>query len=667
MAKLSVIIVNYNVKYFIEQALLSVRKASEGLPVEVIVIDNNSVDGSVALMEQKFPEVKLVANTKNVGFSAANNQGIRIATGKYVLLLNPDTVVEEDTFTKTIEFMDNHPNAGALGVKMYDGKGVFLPESKRGLPTPATAFYKMTGLSALFPRSKIFNHYYLGHLDNDETQEIEVLSGAFMLLRKSVLDEIGLLDETFFMYGEDIDLSYRILKAGYKNYYYPHTRIIHYKGESTKKGSLNYVRIFYNAMIIFAQKHFTSSRARYYVWGIQLAIYLKALLTVVEQIVRQLLLPLTDAAIIYGGMYLIKDFWQQNVKAAEGTTYAPEYMLINVPLYILLWLATIFLSGGYDVPLRLSRIIRGILAGTVLISAVYGFLPESLRFSRGMILLGMAWAAFALSGWRMLLHFIRFKNLNLETEHLTKRALIVGSLNECLRVRNMLYETGANIDLAGYVLPDVHQTATKPAIENIHILGTVTQLEEIANIYKVNEIIFCALDLPSQQILQYMIDIGQHYDYKIVPPESLSIIGSNSKNTAGDLYTIDINLNLSQARYQRNKRFFDLCICAILLILLPVTLLLVKNRITFLRNWFRVLTGNCTWVGYAPTLKGDLHNINLPMLKSGILSPLDELPERTYDADTRHRLNLLYAKNYHPYTDLDILWKGFTKLGRREL
>ncbi|HRI28473.1 MAG TPA: glycosyltransferase family 2 protein, partial [Chitinophagales bacterium] len=225
--KLSVIIVNYNVKYFLEQALLSVRRALEGLSAEVIVVDNNSVDGSVEMVRQKFEEVVLIANSKNVGFSAANNQAIRIAKGEYILLLNPDTVVEEDTFAKTIGFMDTHPQAGALGVKMYDGKGVFLPESKRGLPTPATAFYKMTGLSALFPHSKIFNHYYLGHLNNNEVHEIEVLSGAFMLLRKSVLDKIGLLDETFFMYGEDIDLSYRVIQSGYRNYYYPHTRIIH--------------------------------------------------------------------------------------------------------------------------------------------------------------------------------------------------------------------------------------------------------------------------------------------------------------------------------------------------------------------------------------------------------------------------------------------------------
>ncbi|OWY19811.1 glycosyl transferase family 2 [Sphingobacteriales bacterium UPWRP_1] len=667
MVKLSVIIVNYNVKYFLEQALLSVRKAAEGLAAEVIVVDNNSVDGSVELIGQKFPEVILIANTQNTGFSAANNQGIGIAKGEYVLLLNPDTVVEEDTFRKTIGFMDEHPDAGALGVKMYDGKGVFLPESKRGLPTPATAFYKMSGLSALFPHSKTFNHYYLGHLNNNEVHEIEVLSGAFMLLRKKVLDEIGLLDETFFMYGEDIDLSYRIIKAGYKNYYYPHTRIIHYKGESTKKGSLNYVRMFYNAMIIFARKHFTAEKARVYVTGIQTAIYLRALLAVLERFVVQALLPLSDAAIIYGGMYLIKDFWQHNVKAAEGTTYAPEYMLINVPLYIAIWLFTVFLSGGYDAPLRLSRIVRGLVAGTVLISAVYGFLPETMRFSRGMILMGTAWAVFALSGWRMLLHFLKFKNLNLEAPAAAKRAVIVGSLPECVRVRALLYDAGVNIDITGYVLPEAAHTAanaTAAHATSAHVLGYTAQLHEIATIYKVNEIIFCAKDLPSQQILQFMIDIGQLPDYKIVPPESLSIIGSNSKNTAGDLYTIDINLNLNQPRYRRNKRLLDLCLCLLLLLAAPLALLLIPHRKQLLLNWLQVLLNQKTWVGYVPEPAAAAAANTLPKLQPAVLYPTDELPHKPYDAPTLQRLNLLYAKNYHPYADLDIVWQGWKWLGR---
>jgi len=260
--KLSVIIVNYNVKYFLEQCLHSVRKSVKDVDAEVFVVDNNSVDGSVEMVREKFPEVLLIANKENTGFSKANNQAIERSKGEYTLLLNPDTLVEDDTFKKIVKFMDSHPDAGGLGVKMVDGKGNFLPESKRGLPTPSVAFYKIFGFSRLFPKSKIFGKYHLGYLDKDETNEVEILSGAFMLLRKSVLDKIGLLDETFFMYGEDIDLSYRIIQAGYKNYYYPEARIIHYKGESTKKSSVNYVMVFYRAMIIFAEKHFSQKNAK---------------------------------------------------------------------------------------------------------------------------------------------------------------------------------------------------------------------------------------------------------------------------------------------------------------------------------------------------------------------------------------------------------------------
>jgi GT2 family glycosyltransferase len=237
--KLSVIIVNYNVKYFLEQCLFSVKKALEGIESEIFVVDNNSVDGSCQMIKEKFVDIKLIENDENEGFSYANNQAIRMATGEYILLLNPDTVVEERTFAKCIKFMEGHPEAGGLGVKMIDGKGNFLPESKRALPTPLVAFFKIFGISKLFPGSKLFNKYHLGYLDPGKTHEIDVLPGAFMFLTKDALDKIGLLDEDFFMYGEDIDLSYRLLLGGFKNYYFPETTIIHYKGESTKKGSLN--------------------------------------------------------------------------------------------------------------------------------------------------------------------------------------------------------------------------------------------------------------------------------------------------------------------------------------------------------------------------------------------------------------------------------------------
>ena len=248
--KLSVIIVNYNVKYFLEQCLYSVRAAVTGMDAEVFVVDNNSTDGSVEYLRPKFPEVVFIENKDNPGFAKANNQAIRQCTGEYVLLLNPDTVVGEESLRSLCFQMDEDLEIGAIGVKMLNGHGVFLPESKRAFPSPWVSFCKIFGLSKLFPNSPAFARYSLPYLDKEQTHKVEVLAGAFMLLRHEALDKVGLLDESFFMYGEDIDLSYRIVLGGYKNLYVPE-RILHYKGESTKHGDLRYIRAFYGAMLIF--------------------------------------------------------------------------------------------------------------------------------------------------------------------------------------------------------------------------------------------------------------------------------------------------------------------------------------------------------------------------------------------------------------------------------
>jgi len=280
--KLSVIIVNYNVKYFLEQCLRSVLKASRDVETEIFVVDNNSSDDSVAYLTPLFPEVTFISNKNNPGFSKANNQAIELAQGEYILLLNPDTVVGGDTFSEICRFMDEHPDAGALGVKMIDGYGNFLPESKRGFPSPWNSFCKIFGLSRIFPKSSIFAEYHLRYLDENKIHEVAILAGAFMLLRKSVLNKIGLLDDTFFMYGEDIDLSYRIALGGYKNYYLP-VPIIHYKGESTKK-DIKYVKTFYRAMIIFFNKHYPNYGKLYAVF-IYLAIYIRASVDALSKLV----------------------------------------------------------------------------------------------------------------------------------------------------------------------------------------------------------------------------------------------------------------------------------------------------------------------------------------------------------------------------------------------
>ena len=253
--QLSIIIVNYNVKYLLEQCLRSVQEATADIEAEVIVVDNASEDGSVGYLQPRFPEVHFIANTNNVGFAAANNQALRTCRGQYVLLLNPDTIVSQDTLHSACRFMQQHPDAGAIGVKMIDGHGAFLPESKRSFPTPWIAFCKLFGLARLFPYSRRFAAYSLPYLAADGIHKVDVLSGAFMLLRSEALQCIGLLDEAFFMYGEDIDLSYRMITAGYRNYYLPLT-ILHYKGESTRYADPRYLDAFYDAMLIFYRKHY---------------------------------------------------------------------------------------------------------------------------------------------------------------------------------------------------------------------------------------------------------------------------------------------------------------------------------------------------------------------------------------------------------------------------
>jgi O-antigen biosynthesis protein len=254
--ELSVIIVSYNVREFLKECLISVKKSSEKIDCEIFVVDNNSADGSGEMVRNEFPEVKLIRNTENRGFSAANNQAIKESGGQYLLLLNPDTIVEEDTFSKCIDFMKSHFNAGALGVRMVNGEGRFLPESKRALPKPAAAFFKVFGISFLFPRSRVFNRYYLSNIDSFETSFTEVISGAFMFISRNALLKAGLPDEDFFMYGEDIDLSYRILRAGYRNYYFPEVQITHFKGKSTSRDRYTDIFSFYRAMRIYSRKRY---------------------------------------------------------------------------------------------------------------------------------------------------------------------------------------------------------------------------------------------------------------------------------------------------------------------------------------------------------------------------------------------------------------------------
>lgn len=524
--RLSIIIVNYNVRYFLEQCLLSVQRAQKHIPVEIFVVDNNSVDGSVEMVKEKFPSVILIENKQNLGFSKANNQAIKLSKGEYILLLNPDTVVEENTFEKCLQFMDSHHDAGGLGVKMIDGKGNFLPESKRGLPTPSVAFYKIFGLSVLFPKSKKFGKYHLSFLDNDKIHTVDILSGAFMLLRKTVLDKTGLLDENFFMYGEDIDLSYRITKTGFKNYYFPETRIIHYKGESTKKSSINYVFVFYRAMLVFAQKHFSEKNARTFSFLINTAIYFRAGIALLSRFLKQIFLPFLDFIFLFAGLFFIKNFYQQ----FTGIIYSDELVNIAFPLYSLIWAASIFISGGYLKPIKLTRIFYGILIGTSIILIGYSLLPEIYRFSRALILLGSAWLFISSFSLRFILNLSGWKNFKLG-EKRKKRFAVVGDENEIKRVSDLLSKSSPPPD---FIAPVSSEIMAKNCLANIG------QLREVIEIFRIDEVIFCAKNLTSQQIITQMQQLENTLvEFKIAPSESMFIIGSNSINVFEKLYPVE--------------------------------------------------------------------------------------------------------------------------------
>ena len=475
---LSVVIVNYNVKSYLEQCLRSVCQ-SKGLVLgqdfEIFVVDNHSVDDSVEMVREKFPQVRLIANQDNVGFAKANNQAIRLSQAKYVLLLNPDTLIEADSLKKCLDFMESHPDAGGLGVKMIDGQGKYLKESKRGLPTPEASFYKMSGLCKLFPRSRHFAAYYMGHLSPEQTNQVEILSGAFMMLRRECLQKTGLLDETFFMYGEDIDLSYRILLAGYHNYYFPETRIIHYKGESTKKGSLNYVMVFYKAMEIFAKKYFSKGKYRLYFQALRFAIWLRASLSVLSRLFKRLLLPVLDLGISYSALYFLSFAWPALIR--DNAYFYPDiYRQAILPVYAVLFVAGVWIWKGYRTPISFRRTSAGFLSGIIAFLLIGALLGSEWQFSRFMAVAG-----------RLCIGRLFRRSFPLSTRF-RRHYLIVGSKEECQRVGHLLLEEGI-------------------ALERIHTLSATdapNSLAEQIEVNRIGQVIFCSKDLSFDQIVQMM-------------------------------------------------------------------------------------------------------------------------------------------------------------------
>jgi GT2 family glycosyltransferase len=643
--QLSVIIVNYNVKYFLEQCLCSVIKAIQNLEAEIFVVDNNSSDGSRNFFEDKFRGVKFIWNNENLGFSKANNIAVKQATGRYILFLNPDTLLPEDCIEKCIRFFETHPEAGALGIKMIDGSGNFLKESKRSFPSPVTSLYKLSGLARLFPHSKIFGKYHLGHLDENQNHEVDVLSGAFMMVPKKVTDNVGSFDEEFFMYGEDIDLSYRIQQAGYKNIYFSESSIVHFKGESTRKGRLNYVRLFYKAMSIFARKHY-GHRATFFTMLIQLGIFVRAFLASIKRFIKWIGMPVIDGGIILISFWVVKFLW--NIYIKKDVNYSPNMLIIAFPVFTFIFLIASYYSGLYDNGFKQRRLNHSTIIAFALLLSFYALLPEHIRFSRGILVFGslVAFLLMTLIRW-LLLKWKVIAKVGNSDEH--RQTFIIGTEKEFFEVNEIMQNAGMEERVLGRI--GVNGEKTNGTL-------TIADLKEIVTTYSIKEVIFCEGKLSFKKIIGLVNHIPKHVRIKFHSENSAGIIGSDSIHTSGNFISSDKKIKLSLPISKRNKNFIDAVTGICFLVTFPVHFITQKKPLRFFRNVFDILFLNKTWVGYA------MPQSSLPQIKKGVLTTTG-LPSvlNTLSRETLKAADKWYAVDYEVWADIRIIWRGYKYLG----
>jgi len=562
----------------------------------VIVVDNNSVDGSVKMLNEEFPQMTLIANHSNTGFSAANNQGLHIASGEYFLILNPDTIVEEDTIKVFLDFMIEHQDAGAVGCRILNPDGSFALESRRSFPTPTVAFYRMIGLSRLFPQSKVFGRYNLTFLPEDQVILVDALSGSCMFLRRSALftsnehhcthDGAGLFDESFFMYGEDIDLCYRIQKACWKIYYTPETQIIHYKGESTKKGDLKYIRLFYGAMTRFAQKHLSEDYPKAFLWMLRVAVIVHGSMSALGHILRHD--AVRDVVICYGiitGLGLLRSF-------QTGLQLPPVFYWGLSPLFCLIVTGVIAAWGGYrGTAPRLGLVLLGSFVAVTSMAALSFFIKQ-IAFSRMVILACLPACLLFLSATRL---------IPKTQKRRSKRTLIVGHLCDAHILSSQ--------PLTQHVLVGIVTRKENEKIPTtLSCLGNFDQLREIVRIHNIESVIFTSASLTNKEIFALIQQLsGVSIKSYILAETQHHLIG---KSTVQDLHQrtlFEAEEVIGSIRSLTARRFSDIIAALMGAMIHPVVSLLSKvsgphsrwsRRYERTRQWMMVLSGKRSLIGF---------------------------------------------------------------------
>lgn len=644
---ISIVIVNYNVKDLVDNCVASIYKANNNeYDIEIFIVDNNSIDGSVEHIACKYPTVKIIRNDKNIGFSKANNLALKICEGRYVLILNPDTVLEEGTFEKLIGFCEKDEKVGAVTSKLILVNGKLDSACRRSFPTPSVAIPRILGLSKLFPESKIFGKYNLTYLDENKTFEVDAICGAFMFIPRQVLDKVGLLDEDYFMYGEDLDLCFRIKKLGFKIFYYPEVTTIHFKGESTRKTNMSYVNNFYGAMNIFVRKNFTGiSRSLSVI--LQAGIYSRSTFSYIKRFMKYFLIPIADIILLYTSLII-------SVKLRFNIFPNQEYLFI-ISIYVLVWILLLTVFGLYYRKnfLSLKKTFNAIIVGFFINSSITYFFKEY-AFSRGVILASTVFALTLLMFWRgsyKLYLFFVSRNILLNKVNL----LIVGKEKMSQNVEDKL---NSKYNILHY--------------DEMSSRKNISELEEIIQIKNINEVIFTGNYFSNQDILHLIWEFrNRSVRFKIFPSGKELILSKLNTNSLDEINLVEIEYNINNKLNIFLKRIFDLILSSLLLITVYPVLLLLKKvfKVTLSKHLSKLLlvpkvfTGGLSFVGYPVWLAAG----NKFYIGRKGLTGLIQL--NYYDgitSDEIENFNLFYAKNQSLVFDFEILLKTVFSFFKRQ-
>ena len=655
----SVIIVNYNVRDFLHQSLLSLQKALKGIRSEIFVVDNASDDGSAEMVRRRFPRIRLIANAANLGFAKANNIALKEARGKFLLLINPDTIVQEDTIRVMREFLQNHPEAGLAGCKILNPDGSFQLACRRGFPTPWVAFTKIFGFSKLFPNTKIFGKYNLTYLKIEETYPVDAVSGSFMMVRKETFDQVGGLDERYFMYGEDLDWCYRIRQAGWRIFYVHSTQIIHYKGESTRRSSLDEIRTFYDAMHLFVKKHFRSSK--FFNSLLRLSIGVVSFAAFVNSAVRPLKIAVFDYLAVTMSLLCAEFIWRGELFRYPAYAYSIVY---TIPAIIVI--GSLYVAGVYTQRrMSISRSLGAIILAYVFISALTAFF-KNYAFSRMIIAISGILLMMFIPGWRLLFRLVRKTSAHGRGTLFGKRTLIVGTdLDAVGLLQKLRARIGEGYEVVGFV-GTTHERIGE-TLESIPVVGSIDNVGKIIKEHRISDVIFSPKALSYAQILSVISrSREQIVNFHLVPTTMEVIVGKASVDSLDDLPLVQIAYNIDKPSHIFTKRTFDLILSGLLLITVYPIFQLSSSKVKKKQSGFivrlpRVLKGTMSLVG-TPVDELNTPGQNKDILflgKPGLCGLVQLQQDRTLSDDERTQYDLYYARNQSMLLDLEILIKSW--------